>query len=165
MRLFADEKLPHDRLDAPCRSAERLIPGRHIPPAQHLLTFFANDLLKKLFALLPLARLGRQEHKADAILPLHGKVEPEALTFLFEKGVGRLQKNAGAVAGVLLAAAGPAMFQIDENLERLLDNARRPASLEIHDEADSAGIVLVPRIIQALLGRNCRLGHDADPLG
>ena len=70
-----------------------------------------------------------------------------------------LHEDAGAVAGVLLAAAGAAVLQVDEDLQRLADDVVRLAVLEIDDEADAAGIVLVARIVQTLLVRQSVGSH------
>ena len=64
--------------------------------------------------------------------------------------VRRLDEDARAVAGVLLAAAGAAVLQVDEDRERLCRMIVRLAALQVHDEAEAAGVVLVPRVVQAL---------------
>jgi len=46
----------------------------------------------------------------------------------------RLQEDAGAVARVLFAAAGPAMLEVHEHLEGFLHNRVRFAALEVHDK-------------------------------
>jgi hypothetical protein len=66
--------------------------------------------------------------------------------------VRHLDQDARAVARVLLAAARAAVFEVDENLERLLDDLVRAAALEVNDEAHAAGVVLVRRVVQTLLG-------------
>ena len=46
------------------------------------------------------------------------------------RSVRHLDQDAGAVAGVGLAAAGAAVLQVDQDLERLADDRVRPAALE-----------------------------------
>jgi hypothetical protein len=41
---------------------------------------------------------------------------------VFQKTSGDLKENAGSVTGVRLAAAGASVIQIQENLDRLLNN-------------------------------------------
>src|SRR5688572_3310574 len=72
-----------------------------------------------------------------------------------------LQENARAVTGVDLAAARAAMIEVLEDLDALLDDGIRFAALDVHDEADAAGIVLELGVIQALLrgGPKSNRGH------
>jgi hypothetical protein len=49
-----------------------------------------------------------------------------------------------------IAAAGAAMRQVDQNLDALDDDVVRPLALEVGNEADSAGIVLLARVVEAL---------------
>jgi len=56
----------------------------------------------------------------------------------------RLHQDARAVAGVFLAAAGAAVLEIVEDLDRLADHVVAFAAVQIDDEADAAGVVLVP---------------------
>ena len=135
------------------RLAQRRRIDRHRPPAQHGLPFLAHHALESSLADLPAAFVGRQEDQADAILAGRGQRDAELAALLAEKRVRHLHENAGAVAGVLLAAAGAAVLQVNEDLQRIADDVVRLAVLEIDDEADAAGIVLVARIVQALLVR------------
>src|SRR5258708_2416323 len=75
--------------------------------------------------------------------------------------MGHLQKDASPIAGVRLAAARPAVFQVQQDLERLLDDRVRLPRLEINDKAHATGIVFITGVVQALPGRNRRLGHLA----
>ena len=70
-----------------------------------------------------------------------------------EELVRDLDEDAGAVAGFRIAAAGSAMGQVDEDLNALDDNVVRFLTLDIRDEADSAGVVLMARIVKSLRGR------------
>ena len=63
---------------------------------------------------------------------------------LAEEPVGHLQQDAGAVAGVGLAAARAAVPQVHQHLQRLLHDRVGTAPLDVDDEADAAGVVLVP---------------------
>ena len=62
-----------------------------------------------------------------------------------------LQQDAGAVAGVDLAATRAAMVEVLEDLDALLDDGVRFAALDVHDEADAAGVMLELRVVEALL--------------
>ena len=64
--------------------------------------------------------------------------------------VGDLDQDAGAVAHQLVGADGAAMVEVLEDLQALLDDAVRLAALDVGDEADAAGVVLVGRAVQAV---------------
>ncbi len=84
---------------------------------------------------------------------------PEPGAFAAKEGVRRLDEDAGAVAGVLLAAAGAAVFQVVQDLQTVADDVVRLPIFQIDDEADAAGVVLVARVVQALLGGEGVRGH------
>ena len=71
-----------------------------------------------------------------------------------QEPVRHLHQDAGAVAGVLLAAAGAAVLEVQQDLEPVLDDARGLAPLEIDHEADAAGVVLVSGVVKSLRGRS-----------
>jgi len=64
-----------------------------------------------------------------------------------------LDENTGAIASVRLAPAGSTMTQIHQHGERLPHDVVRLVALHVDDEADSAGIMFEPRIVQSLLTR------------
>ena len=51
------------------------------------------------------------------------------------------------------AAAGAAMIEILQDLERLLQDPMRLAALDVDDETDAAGIVLEARVVESLRTR------------
>ena len=61
--------------------------------------------------------------------------------------MGNLKQDTGAVTCVLLAAAGAAMFEVQQHLNRLLNYVVRLAALDIDDEARTASVVLAVRVI------------------
>ena len=64
--------------------------------------------------------------------------------------MGDLDQDAGAVAGVVLAAAGAAVVQVDQRRQAVADQLVRLPPLQVDDEADAAAVVLVPRVVEAL---------------
>ena len=59
------------------------------------------------------ASLGaRQEDQPDAVLAGRGQLDALPLAGRLEEACGHLDQDAGAVAGVLLAAAGPAVLEV-----------------------------------------------------
>ena len=60
-----------------------------------------------------------------------------------EELVRDLDQDSRAVAGVVLAAAGAAMVQVDQRGQAVADELVRFPPLQVDDEADAAAIVLV----------------------
>ena len=67
-----------------------------------------------------------------------------------EEFVRNLDEEARAVAGLRVAAAGAAVGEVDEDLDAFEDDVVRPVSLDGGDETDTACIVFIPRVVQAL---------------
>ena len=133
---------------------------RHRAPSEHALSFFTNDALDHLLAGLALARVARQEDHSDAVLAARRQSEPELVGLLEEKLVRNLHQDSGAVAGVGIASASPAMGQVVEDLDTLVNDVMRRIALDIDHEADAARIVFVRRIVEPLLvGKSSRLRH------
>src|SRR6185369_13205512 len=120
------------------------------PPPEQVLAFLGDDFGKDLFALGPVGTIARKEDHADAVFAGGGQGDLGFLGDALEKFVGRLNEDAGAVAGIGFAAAGAAMVEVQKDLEGLLDDCVRLAAFNIDDEADSAGIVFKLRVIKAL---------------
>ena len=74
-----------------------------------------------------------------------------------QERVRHLDEDAGAVAGVDLAAARAAVLQVHQDLQRLLHDGVRLAALDVDDEADAAGVVLVHGVVETLRGAGCRV--------
>ena len=64
--------------------------------------------------------------------------------------MGHLDEDARPVPGVDLAAAGAAVQEVLEDGEGLAHDGVGLSPLDVHDEADAAGVVLVSGIVEAL---------------
>ena len=95
--------------------------------------------------------IARQEDDAAAVLTRCGQLDARLLAGLQQELVRHLHQHAGAVAGVDLGAAGAAMIEIGEDLQALLQDLVRFAALDVHHEADAAGVVLERRVVKTLL--------------
>ena len=146
----ADENLLEVRLHRGGGGAHQAIVGRQVAPAEQALPLFVDDLFDERFDRGARRRVARQKHGADAVFALRRQRDAQPRGFLAQELVGNLNQDAGAVAGVHFAAARPAVQQVDENLQRLADDAVRPHALDVDDEADAAGVVLEGGVIQAL---------------
>ena len=149
---FPDEQLFDDRRGRDGRRPEPAQVGRDRTPPEHVLPFFTHDLLEEAADPIALAGVLRQEHQAGAVAAFGGQREPERGGHLPEEPVGDLNQDARAVAGVGLAAAGAAVQQIDQQLQSALDDRMRAPPLDVGDEADAAGVMLVPRVVEAVSG-------------
>jgi hypothetical protein len=72
--------------------------------------------------------------------------------------MGHLDEDARAVAGIDLAAAGAPVQEVLEYLQRLAHDGVRAAALDVHHEANAAGVVLVGGVVESLGGREARGG-------
>mgnify|MGYP003334066656 CR=1 FL=1 len=94
-----------------------------------------------------LARLDAQVWMTGADPAAFADIAGRAL----QKLMRNLQKNTCAVTGARITALRTAMGQILQNLQALLHNLVGFLALDIDDKADSAGILFLFRVIEALL--------------
>jgi len=136
------------------RSARHAADGRTIDgsvaPTEHGETLFADDALDDAFLLPADVRLDGKESHAHAVLSRGRQGETELGALAREELVGDLNQDAGAIAGSGIATASAPVRQVDQNLDAFADDVVRPLALEMRNEANSAGIVLVARVIKAL---------------
>jgi hypothetical protein len=62
----------------------------------------------------------------------------------------QLEQDAGAVTGAGVGGDSASVRKILEELERLVHYVSGPNAVDVSDEANSAGVVLVSRIVQSL---------------
>ena len=110
----------------------------HVAPAEQRCP--SSSMMRAISVLdaIAIALVMRQEHEAGAVRAGGGQRERHDLA---QERVGHLNQDAGAVTGVRLAAAGAAVLQVDEDLQRLRDDVVRALALDVDDEADAAGVV------------------------
>jgi hypothetical protein len=80
-----------------------------------------------------------------------GQRETQLGAHAAQKNMRNLDQDPGAIAGILLAATGPAMHEVPEYRQRVRHDSMRTTTLYIHDETDAAGVVLISRVIKTLL--------------
>jgi hypothetical protein len=148
--LAADEDLPDDRLRGLRGRAEARVLGRHVAPAEDALPLRDDGLLEHPLAGRPGRGVLRQVHHPHAVARRSREPEPRPLGLAGQEGVRQLQEDAGAVPGVLLGSRRAAVLEVDEDLERLLDDRVRLSTLDVDDEPEATGVVLVPGIVEAL---------------
>ena len=79
-----------------------------------------------------------------------GQFEAEALGFRREEAVRDLDHDAGAVAGLGIGTHGAAMLEVLEDGQSVGHHAMALGIVDIGDEADAAGVVLVARIVETV---------------
>ncbi len=146
----ADEYLADHRLDLADRLAEVRVVARHVAPAEQELAFVLDRALDLVFAGEPRSRFARQEHHADAVLARRRQLDVLARHFFAQEGVRHLDQDAGAVARQRIGADGAAVRQVLQYLQPLLDDGVGFFALDVRDEADAAGVVLVGGIVKTL---------------
>ena len=149
LRAARDEDLPVHRLGRLHRFAERRIVGRHVAPAEDRHAIRRGDRRIGVHDFLPPCRVVRQEQHADAVVSGRWQREAEFLGFPGEKLVRGLNQNTGAVAGARVGADRAAMFEVEQDRQRVFDDPMRLAPLDIGNESDTAGIFFQRRIKQA----------------
>ena len=117
-----------------------------------LLPFLDDDTLEERLDLGPKRGIARQEYESGAVMPLGRERDPDPRRFAAQEPIGHLNQDARAVARVRLAATGAAMEQVDEHLQRLPHDRVRALPLDVHDEAHTAGVVLVAGVVKTLRG-------------
>jgi hypothetical protein len=154
VRAATDEHLAHEGLGSLGRLAEHGVVGGHGACAEVDLSFGLHHAREHFFDLAALRRVARHEDVAGCVVTRLRQVDARVLLrHLLEERMRHLQQDAGAVAGVDLAAAGAAMVEVLQDLDALLDDGVRFLALDVHDEADAAGVMLELRVIEALLCR------------
>ena len=91
--------------------------------------------------------LYRKERHAHGVLTGPGQFKSKNFGFFDKKLVWNLNQNAGAVAGLGIATAGPAVGEVNENLNSLLDDVVALVAADAGHESHTACIVLERWII------------------
>src|SRR6266849_4992046 len=146
-----------DLLDVRLRTSRHAANGgseaRRIPPAEYRQSLLAHNALQNSFALQPLMFFHRQERHAYAIGAGQRQLEAQFATLPHKELMWDLQENAGAVARLGIASAGPAVRQVEQHLDSLAYDFVTFMAANVGHESDPAGIVLLRRMVQTLSGR------------
>ena len=108
---------------------------------------FADDL-EQLFVLVAAQLLLREKEHTDAVFPLLAQRDAGLGGSLFKELVANLQKNAHAVASFALGVLAGAVFQMFDDLQRIVNGFVALASLDVHHGANAAVVMFKLRIIE-----------------
>ena len=102
------------------------------------------------------ARVLRHENLANSIAAGLRQLKSETLCFCSEEFVRNLNENARPVACKRIGANRASVLQVQQDLQGVLHDLVAFHALDIRDQAEAAGIVLVGRMIEALrFGESC----------
>ena len=165
VRAAADEDLADHRLLGAHGGRHRHVAvDRHVAPAQHHLALGAHGALELLLAGLARGVLLGQEHHAHAVLAMRRQLHALRGQLGTVERVRNLDQDAGAVAHQGIGSHGAAVIQVLQDQQALVDDVVRLAALDVGNEPDAAGIVLIGGVVQALCGgRGMRRGVHTAP--
>ncbi len=146
----ADEQLAKQGHDFARARADHRVVDRDVAPAEDPEALTPDDLLDEGDDLLGVGLRGRQERDARRVLTGGGQVEVDDLP---EESVGHLDRDAGAVAGVRLGPLGAPVLEVAERSDAHGDDLVTGPTLDVDDERDAAGVVLIRGVVQAERGR------------
>jgi hypothetical protein len=124
-----------------------------VAPAQRQQALLAGDLLD--VARRPVGVGRRQEGDATGVGP--GRRELDVAD-LAQQAVGHLYEDTGAVADVRLGVGGASVVEVAQRRQPETEDLVAAAAVHVGHEADTAGVVLEPRVVETLLGR---AGHSS----
>ena len=144
----------------------RLIHG-HVAPAEHHLAFLFDHAFELLLAGLAGGGFPRQKDHADAIVAGRWEFDSERCHFFTIKRIRNLNQNARTVTAQGIGTDGAAMIKVVKDEQSIFNDLVRYMSLDIGHKADTAGVVLGIRTIQAfcgsLLPHGLRTSHGVLP--
>ena len=159
LRRPGDEELADHRLQVAGALAETAVVGGDRAPAEKFQAVLGDDLLGQPLAAVAVMVVPRQVEHRHRVVPGRRQAGQILAALAAEEVVGDLQQDAGAVATIRIAADRTAVLEVAQHLEGLLHQLMAAHPLEVDDEADPAGIMLVGGVVESLAERARRSGH------
>jgi hypothetical protein len=131
-------------------TANRGSEARRIAPSNYRQALLAHNALQNSFALQALVFLDRQERHANAIKPGLGQIESEFATLPHKKLMRNLKQDASPIASFGIASAGPAMRQVQKNLDALRYDFVTFVAADVGNKSNPTGVMLLRGMIQTL---------------
>ena len=151
--IAADEDLHVVRFGRLHGLAERCIVGRHVAPTKQHQPLVADLVGDDALDDIAPRGLARHEQRADGVLAGRRQLKADLRGLAYEEAVRNLHQDAGAVTGARIGADRAAVFEIAQNVDRIRDDLMRLPALDIGNEADAAGVLLLAYVVQAFRGR------------
>ena len=146
-----DEHLAHERFARASRLAEHRVVGGYRSASEIDLPFGLHDACEGLLEPAPLRRVARHEDESAGVLAGLRERDVCLLGSGLQEAVRHLHQHTRAVAGVDLAATGASVVEVLQDLDRVAQDLVGLTALDVHHEADAAGIALELGIVEALL--------------
>ena len=148
----ADEQLLDDRLDGDRARRRAAVVGRHVAPAEQRAalpraTIRSNSRLDRA-PRAPRRAAGTRGRRRTA--PAGGSAMPRRAASLRKNRSGIWMRMPAPSPVFASQPQAPRCSQVDEDLQRLPDDRVRAPALDVDDEADAAGVVLVARVVEAV---------------
>ena len=150
MPRAADEDLLDIGLRGARLAADGVAVDRRVAPAENRQALFLRNALEDAFALQAAVLVHRQEDHAHAVFAGLGQLNAQFAALARKESVRNLDQDAGAVAGLRVAARSAAMGQVDQNLDALADDLVAFFAADAGDQAHAAGIVLIAWMVETL---------------
>src|SRR5262249_42019346 len=149
-RVAGNDRLadPRHRLDD--LAAEPRGVGRDVAPANEGLALGLDVLLDMLNGDGTRPRVPRQKAHRDRIPSGLGQAQPLPPRPIAQQRVRHLNETAGPVTDERVGPDRAAMVEIDQDLQTARDDIVRFSPLDVGDETDTARIMLVARVVEAL---------------
>ena len=144
-----NEQLLNERHGALGDQAQVAGVGRDGAPTQHRQPLLGGRVRHDGTGFRRVVGVGGQEDDADGVTAGVGQREPGRLGGAGEEAVRDLHQDAGAVSGVDLGAGGATVGQALQDGEAAIDDVVVRTAVEIGHHADTAGVVLVCRVVEA----------------
>jgi len=144
--LGGDDELGDFGLGFERRGAQVAVVGGDRPPAEHLEALTGQFRLDECLQVRRgLVVVVRQKKCPDRIRPRFGEV---GVYLVGEELVGNLEHDTRAVAGTLLGAGGPPVFEVLQKFEPVCNGAVVALAVEVHDDPDAAVRPFVSRVCE-----------------
>ena len=121
--------------------AEDLRMHRHLPPAEETESVLLGDDLKHALREGPLQLVLRKEKHADTVVALVTQLDALHERRLLKEAVADLQENADAVADLAARVLTSAVLELFYDVQCIIQDARILVAVDVHDAADTAGIL------------------------
>jgi hypothetical protein len=145
-----EKELSNHRLAFPSGIPKGRVFGRHVPPAEQFNPLFNKNFFKDMPSSVALRCFLRSKNHAYAVFEGSWELNIKLSADRTQETVRHLHENTGAVSGIRFTTAGASVVKIDKNLKSLADNRMGLVPFDVDNEPYAAGIVLKPRIVEAL---------------
>ena len=114
---------------------------RYLTPAEETESVLLGDDLEHTLREGPLQLVLREEKHADTVVTLVTKLDPLRECRLLKEAVADLQEDADAIADLAARVLTGAVLELFHDMQCIVQDARILVAVDVHDAADTAGIL------------------------